>query len=128
MGPFLIGVDGGAEGILVCFVKSIIQQEGRQSKVKTDVARVQVEISLEKLKELESLMGEVDISTKRELFNLALTLFKWTVNEVKKGRIIASVSEEGKTYKELVIPALEVIAERARLQQPKVNQKAVHVV
>jgi len=83
---------------------------------KVEMTRIQIEISSEKLKEFEDIMTEAEIPTKRELFNLALTLLKWVVREMKRGRIVASVDERDKTYKELVIPALNTIAEKARVE------------
>jgi hypothetical protein len=81
---------------------------------KQDMARIQVEISPEKLKELEALMAEAGIPTKREFFDLVVGLFKWTVKEVKNNRIIASMDEEHKTYKELYVPAFDTVAKKSR--------------
>ena len=55
------------------------------------MCRVQFELPEKKLQELECLMEEVNVSTKRELFNNALTLLEWASKECKRGRIIASV-------------------------------------
>lgn len=70
------------------------------------MARIQFELSEEKVHELESLMEEVGIRTKKDLFNNALTFLEWAIAEKKAGRIIASVDEKEKKYKEIVMPAL----------------------
>ena len=44
--------------------------------------------------------------TKKDLFNNALSLFRWAVEERKSGRIIASIDGEEKSVREVVMPAL----------------------
>jgi hypothetical protein len=61
----------------------------------------------EKNKDLEALMAEVGVRTKKDLFNNALTLLEWALRERKAGRVIASVDGPGKNYKELLMPILE---------------------
>jgi hypothetical protein len=58
-------------------------------------------------------MGETEIRTYAELFNNALTLFEWAVNQVKEGRIIAALDESTMKYKELAMPPLEIVAKKA---------------
>jgi hypothetical protein len=70
------------------------------------MARIQFELSEEKLNELESLMEETGVRTKKDLFNNALTLLEWAIAERKAGRIIASVDEKENKYKEIVMPVL----------------------
>lgn len=55
--------------------------------------------------ELEKLMKETGIETKRELINTAITLFIWAIREVKSGRSVGSVDEKNGKWKEIVIPA-----------------------
>lgn len=73
------------------------------------VARFQLEIPESRLKELEVLMAEAGISTKKELVNNALTLLEWAIGEKKAGYSIASVDNEKEKYRELVMPILERI-------------------
>jgi hypothetical protein len=72
--------------------------------------RIQFELPEEKVRELEALMREAHISTRKDLFNNALTLFEWAVQERQSGRTIASVDEHNKKYKELVMPSLMAVA------------------
>jgi metal-responsive CopG/Arc/MetJ family transcriptional regulator len=70
------------------------------------MTRIQLELPEEKVKELEELMENAGIKTKKELFNNALTLLEWAIKEKKTGRKIASINEEEDKYKEVVIPGL----------------------
>lgn len=78
------------------------------------MARVQFELSREKNEELEALMKRTGIRTKKDLINNALTIFEWAVNERARGRIIASVDEEEKKYKEILMPVLEHVARKKK--------------
>ena len=69
------------------------------------MSRLQIDINSEKLREIENLMKQLDIPTKREFFHLALTLLKWAIKETESGNTIAAINEEG-IYKELVIPGM----------------------
>jgi len=71
------------------------------------MTRIQFELSEDRNKELEALMEKTGIRTKKDLFNNALTLLEWAVKEKRSGRIIASVDEREKKFKEIVMPALE---------------------
>ena len=73
------------------------------------MVRIQFDLPDEKVKELEALMEEAQIMTRRDLFNNALTLFEWAIQECRSGRTIASVDEHNKKYKELVMPALAAV-------------------
>jgi hypothetical protein len=76
--------------------------------------RLQIELPEKRVKELEALMEECDIATKKDLFNNALTLFEWAVRESEKGRIVASVDEENQRYRELQMPAFSTATARAK--------------
>jgi hypothetical protein len=69
--------------------------------------RIQLEFTEGRVRELEELMNETGLSTKKDLMNHALTLFEWAIRERRAGRIIASVDEQSQKYKELLMPALE---------------------
>jgi hypothetical protein len=56
------------------------------------------------------LMGKTNLRTQKDLFENALALFGWAVKEVSRGRVIASLDEEAKTYGELHMPALMNVA------------------
>jgi hypothetical protein len=49
------------------------------------MVQIHLEVSEERLEELDKLMEAVDLHTRKELFNNALTLLEWAVNERKPG-------------------------------------------
>lgn len=74
------------------------------------MTRIQIELPDEKVKELESLMKDAGLKTKKDFISNALTLLVWAIRERQAGRIIASVDENEKKYKEILLPALENMA------------------
>jgi hypothetical protein len=63
---------------------------------------------------LDKLMEETRLTTRKDLFNNALTLFSWAVEAKKAGRVIASV-DENQHIRELVMPSIENIASQKKL-------------
>ena len=55
---------------------------------------------------IKKLMSVTGLRTKADLFNNALSLFVWALNEIRKGRKIVSVDDSEKHMKELMMPAL----------------------
>ena len=82
----------------------------RQRKMTTE--RLQIDFDSEKMREIEALMKEAKVSTKKEFVNWALTLLKWAIKERRAGRIIASVDEAKDSYKELELPILSEMRPR----------------
>jgi metal-responsive CopG/Arc/MetJ family transcriptional regulator len=74
--------------------------------------KFQFELPEDRVKELEELMRKAKISTRKDLFNSALTLLEWAVHEKEAGRAIASIDEGQRRYKELVMPSLTVVPTR----------------
>lgn len=74
--------------------------------------RIQIELPSSRVKELEDLMKEAGVATKKDLLNYALTILEWAIDEQKKGRVIGSLNEEGKTYKELWMPIFKNVNKR----------------
>jgi len=70
------------------------------------IVRNQFEMPEDKAKELDVLLKDYGVSTKKELFNNALTLLKWAIKETRSGRYIASVDEKSGKYRELHMPIL----------------------
>lgn len=96
---------------ITCHVKHRSQSKGNLHMAR--MARIQLEIPEEKLRELEALMEKCGIKTKKELINNALTLLDWAVNEKRTGRIIASFDQEKDTVREIVMPILSSSAAAA---------------
>lgn len=80
----------------------------QKMKVKNSV-RLQIEISPDYDKELEALMKECRVATKKDLVNNALTLFSWAVKQRGAGRLIASLDETNMRYREIQMPALNAV-------------------
>ncbi len=83
--------------------------------------RIQFELNEERFAELEVLKDELGLKTKKDLLNNALSLLKWTVKEIKSGRIIASMDEQNGKYKELSMPIFSAVQ-----VEPKNNKKGKH--
>jgi hypothetical protein len=83
--------------------------------------RIQFELPEDRVRELEQLMAETDISTKKELLNTALTLFQWAVQEKRTGNVIASIDEKQNRLKELIMPSLSRVFQKqdAEEEQPE---------
>lgn len=75
--------------------------------------RIQLDLPEDQVAELDELMKETRLATRKDLFNNALTLFQWAVKAKRAGRTIATIDEGDKTAKELVMPALENVKDRA---------------
>lgn len=79
--------------------------------------RVQLDIPDNKFREIEALMEECGFKTKKEFFDNAVTLLKWTVKQAKKGNLIASVDERANKYTELQMPFIEHVSSSHAAEQ-----------
>lgn len=70
------------------------------------MARINIEVSPRKLKELKEMMEAAGVSTQRELLDNALTLAKWAMRQKKSGKAIGSLTEDNK-FTELDMPILD---------------------
>jgi metal-responsive CopG/Arc/MetJ family transcriptional regulator len=82
------------------------------------MVRIQLDLPDDQVAELDKLMEETRLTTRKDLFNNALTLFLWAVKAKKAGRIIASV-DENQHIRELVMPSIENIPSEKALQPSK---------
>lgn len=73
--------------------------------------RLQFEVSEEQNKKIETLVKEVGLRTKKDLFNNAITLLNWAVKQYKAGRIIVSIDEQMESYRELAMPIFDNVTE-----------------
>ena len=82
--------------------------------------RLQFVVSEEDLQRFESLVAELGLRTRADLLDNAFALFEWAVEEVKQGKVIASLDFGQGTYSEVLLPVLrKVKARRARTQPVK---------
>jgi metal-responsive CopG/Arc/MetJ family transcriptional regulator len=71
--------------------------------------RIQLELPEEQVAALDRLSEDLGIRTRKELFNNALTLLDWAVQERKAGRFIASVDDDQTRLREILLPVLQAI-------------------
>ena len=79
--------------------------------------RVQLDLSPTSIERMNRSMHVCDLETRKDLFNSALSLFDWAVEEVMKGRVIASLDEQDKHYTKMAMPALLNAAQFGARQQ-----------
>ena len=78
-------------------------------KVKAYKMRIQIEINDEERDAIDALILKAGLKTKKELFNNALAIFEWALNEKKNGRSIASIDKDNEVIRELLMPTLSRI-------------------
>jgi hypothetical protein len=76
--------------------------------------RVQLDMPEERVKDLEKIMAKTGVSTRKDIFENALALFEWAVNERMSGRKIASLDEKENGFRELLMPALASVKNEAK--------------
>ena len=74
--------------------------------------RIQFDLDAEGLQLLEDLKAVTGLKTYKDLFNNAITLLDWAINQRRAGRTIASMDKGNENYKELQMPAIERAAPR----------------
>ncbi len=84
--------------------------------------RIQIDLDKESVEWIEQLKERTGLRTHKDLLNNSLTLLDWAVQQREAGRVIASVDERTKDYKELQMPAVEHAVVRARAAAPAVAQ------
>jgi len=80
------------------------------------MVRIQLDLPEDQVAELDKLMEETRLTTRKDLFNNALTLFSWAVKAKKAGRVIASV-DGNQRIRELVMLSIENIASEKKLSR-----------
>lgn len=81
------------------------------------VLKIQLNFDERGQKLIPKLMRWTGATTYKDMFNNALTLLDWAIDQRAKGRIVASMDETNETYKELVMPALQHAADLGTEQQ-----------
>ena len=64
---------------------------------------------------IRDLMTSTGLATQKDVFENSLALFGWAVREVARGRVIASLNQEDKTYNEIHMPSLMKVASSSAL-------------
>jgi hypothetical protein len=79
-----------------------------QKKIQIDFAEGQIE-------EMNKIMAQCGISTRKELFNTAFSLLRWMVQETSNGNEIASVNKNAEVYRVLVMNIFQAIRENTKV-------------
>lgn len=72
-------------------------------------ARIQVELSADKLEALEALKAVGGFATNADLVNNGLTLLKWALYQARRGHAIAAIDNNSAQYVELEMPCLAFV-------------------
>jgi len=75
--------------------------------------RVVLHFTPQKMDELDGMMGDLCLVTRKQLFTDALLLLIWAAGEARNGRQIVSINKSTGTYKSVKLKALDTIRERA---------------
>lgn len=75
--------------------------------------RIQLDLNPQEIETLNRLMVVCGIETRKDLFNNALTLFEWAVEEVRQGRAIGSFERGTREFTVLNMPAFSRAAKQA---------------
>jgi hypothetical protein len=84
--------------------------------------RVQFDLSETLLEEIDDLMADCEIATKKELLNNAVTAFQWMVEQIKDGRLVVSADREKNDFEVFWMPALRA-AQRVAKSKPVARDK-----
>lgn len=68
-----------------------------------------MDLPAKRIEELNKIMTKTGLSTRKDLFENALTFFAWAVSQRESGRTIASIAENSSEYRELLMPALAAV-------------------
>lgn len=76
--------------------------------------RIQFDITDEQVNRLDGLMEVAGISTRKDLFNYALTIFEWAIDVRRSGRRVVGLADHERRFQELIMPPLETAARTVR--------------
>lgn len=103
-----------AVGVLVTAVGGThLQWRTKMPAVEVAITRIQIELADERVKELNDLMVRCGLTTKKDLFNNAMSIFEWAIEEAEAGKVIAAVNRAEQRYEVLRMPVLDAAAKRA---------------
>ena len=102
-----------AVGVLVGIGGTHLLRRNNMPAVDVAMTRIQIELAEERVKELNDLMARCGLATKKDLFNNAMSILEWAVEEVGAGKVIAAVNRAEQRYEVLRMPVLDAAAKRA---------------
>ncbi|MDO9426981.1 MAG: hypothetical protein Q7T93_09095 [Methylobacterium sp.] len=75
--------------------------------------RLQVELPIYRIEELQRLMSISGITTQKDFVNNAITILEWAIEQSQKGNEVVSLNKKHKKYDVLVMPLLKHAAKFA---------------
>lgn len=93
--------------------------------LKDPKVRVQLDLSLKQAERFDNLVTDCDLGSRKELFNVAMSLFYWATQEANRGRKIASYDEENDHVETVIVPALENISLHSAGMNPNTEKDRV---
>jgi hypothetical protein len=103
--------------LLYASLRKDLNMSAKQAKSRVSdlqKTRVQLDMSPNELQRLNWVMEVCDLGTRKELFNVALTLLEWAVKETNDGRRIASFDDRTNDRLILSMPALSAASRHAQ--------------
>ncbi|MGH9453393.1 MAG: hypothetical protein ACRD2O_05430 [Terriglobia bacterium] len=85
--------------------------------------RIQLDFDEDGVNLINEIKESTGLSTYKDVFNNALTLFEWAIRQGQKGRVVGSLDEENENYSELQMPALQRASRRAAKAQSAMSGK-----
>jgi hypothetical protein len=74
--------------------------------------KIQLDFDSKAKEQLDDLQEQTESKTYKDLFNNSLTLLIWAIKQRAEGRHIVSMDSDNKTFRELLMPAIETAAKR----------------
>jgi metal-responsive CopG/Arc/MetJ family transcriptional regulator len=74
-----------------------------------EYVRIQFDMPKDSVEELDSISKAANIRTRKELFNNALTLFKYMIKQRQQGKRIFIAGADGQVEKEFEMPVFEQV-------------------
>lgn len=75
--------------------------------------RIQLDLLEHQAEIFDAMKDECGLETRKELFNVAMTLFNWAVKETRNGRKISSYDPVTDDVETVIMPALEFLKQRS---------------
>jgi hypothetical protein len=80
-----------------------------------ELKRLQLEMTEDRLKYFDKLVVECGLRTRKDLFDNAMTLLDWALEEIRSGNKIACVNQEDKRMELLRMPIFDHVKQHSEL-------------
>ena len=89
--------------------------------------RINFEFTEDQVKELKALQQKIGSTSMKEMFNSAMSILEWSVDEKIKGHEIASLDPNSNNYRILVTPILQKAGRQKQASAPATEAELVIV-